>query len=161
MNVFSPMDSWIAAAGRADDWLALGLDLLDGWQAVEDDETGAGQPHLVAVLAALRTVRPVTPVAPDPLVLAVWVHHASEPRHAQLSGPAVLALSATSAYDRLADLGGPGLAREVARLVLQFGVRHPDPDDVSGGLLHAAHLAAVSPTHLAAVPPVPQPSRDQ
>ncbi len=151
MTVFAPMDSWIAAADRSDDWLSLGLDLLDGWQA------GAGQAHLVAVLDALRTVRPLAPESPDPLVLAVWFHHAAVPR-GPLSRPALLELSATLGYERIAALGEPALAGEVARLVRQIGVRHTDPQDLPGGLVHAAHRAAVSPTHLAAVPPVP---RDQ
>ncbi|BEP15547.1 hypothetical protein acdb102_38580 [Acidothermaceae bacterium B102] len=144
MTVFSPMDSWIAAAGRSDASLSVGLDLLDRWQGEGRDDsdehgTGVGQAHLVAVLAALHALRPVTPEAPDPLVLAVWFHHAG----------------ATAASVALQALGDGDLAVEVERLVRQLGLRHADHDDANGCLLHAAHRAAVSATHLAAVPPVP------
>jgi predicted metal-dependent HD superfamily phosphohydrolase len=144
LTVFSPMDSWIAATGRSDEWLSLGLDLLDRWQA--PDAQGADQAHLVAVLAALRVVRPVVAEAPDPLVLAVWFHHAAGPQ-------ASLELSAAFAYERIATLGEPELAGEVARLIRQLGLPHPGPDDTAGGLLHTAHRAAMSPAHLAALPP--------
>ena len=152
VNVFSPLDSWIAATGRTDEWLELGLDLLGRWQT--GAAAGADQAHLVAVLAALRVVRQVTPEPPDAVVLAGWFHHVAATRPTSASDTVALGLSATMAYERIAALGEPELAAEVARLIRQLGLPRPDPGDAAGGLLHAAHLAALSPGHLAAVPPV-------
>jgi hypothetical protein len=133
VTVFAPMDEWIAAGGRTDAWLQLGLDLLESWQDLED---AVGQAHLQAVLGALGALRPTRPPAPDPVALAVWFHHPQREN-------AVVALTA---------LAGPDVAVEVDRLVRVLGRHHPDRADLPGTLLCAAHRAAVSGVHLAAVP---------
>jgi hypothetical protein len=150
VTVFALMDAWIAAAGRTDPWLSVGLDLMDGWQA----DPVAGQEHLAAVLSSLGSLRRAGPVAPDPVALAVWFHHARPARPAR-DGRPDLDASAAAAYEALSGLTDPALAGEVARLVRVLGAPHPEPGDGAGTLLCAAHRAAMGPSHLAPVPPVP------
>jgi predicted metal-dependent HD superfamily phosphohydrolase len=141
VTVFALMDAWIAAAGRTDPWLSLGLDLMDGWQA----DPVAGQKHLAAVLSSLGSLRPAGAVAPDPVALAVWFHHS----RGDGVGRTDLDASAAAAYEALSGLTEPALAHEVARLVRVLGAGHPEPGDLAGKLLHAAHRAAMGPSHLA------------
>jgi hypothetical protein len=161
MTVFALMDEWIAATGQgsaehSDAWLALGLELLDGWQRLPGASTRgdppAGQAHLSAVLAALHVLRPVRPEGrPDPVALAAWFHHAA----AESGGPATIELSGAFAYDAIRGLGQPLLGRDVARLVRLLGRHHPDRDDLPGLLLCSAHRSALSVPHLASVPRMP------
>jgi hypothetical protein len=136
VTVFALMDEWIAATGRTDEWLQLGLDVLEQWQGLD------AQQHVAAVLTALAEARPTRPPAPDRVALAVWFHHA---------GPA-------AAYAALAPVGGPLLGQEVARLVRVLAGPAPHADDRLGALLLAAHRSAKAATPLAAVRPV---TRDQ
>jgi predicted metal-dependent HD superfamily phosphohydrolase len=152
VTVFPLMDEWIAATGRSDAWLDLGLELMDGWQGAE--QRPSGQAHLAAVLAALRTLRPVPPSPPDPVALAVWFHHGLG-EHG--SGSGGLESGAVAAYEALCELGEPAVAAEVARLVRLLGHARLDPSDVDGALFCAAHRAAAASrpaSHLAPVPPV-------
>jgi predicted metal-dependent HD superfamily phosphohydrolase len=146
--VFALMDQWIVAAGRTDPWLELGLEVMDSWQA---GDPGAGQQHLADLLAALKTQRPEAPAAPDPVALALWLHHAGTGR---VGGRAGLETSAGTAYETLCRLGEPTLATEVARLVRVLGASQPHPGDAAGSLLCSVHRAAMSTSHLASVPPV-------
>ena len=140
MTLFALMDEWIASTGEADDaWLALGLDVLDGWQSAGRGVTGAataGQPHLAATLDALHRARPVA-VAPDPVALALWFHHCGG------LDPSLL--------DRLAGLAGPALAVRVQRLVQGLAEGAPRPDDPAAVAVHAAHRAARGGGHVAPV----------
>lgn len=145
MAVFALMDEWMAAAGRTDPWLALGLELMDSWQT---GDSATGQQHLADLLGALKALRPAAPDAPDPVALAIWFHHAGPDRGA---GPAGLQSSAAAAYEALNSLGQPDLAREVARLVRLLGGRRPDPADAAGTLMSSVHRAAMSASHLASV----------
>jgi hypothetical protein len=154
VTIFAPMDSWVAAAGRSDEWLAVGLGLLDGWQQqiARPGAAEAGQAHLCAVLAALDRLRPDVRATPDPLVLAVWFHHA---------GGSDLERGAAVAWDALCGLGEPHLADQVARLVRRFAPPQPAGADLSGGLLAAAHRFATAPLSMLRPAPVPPVTGDQ
>ena len=153
MTIFAPMDSWVAAGGRSDEWLAVGVDLLDGWQqqVVRPGTVEAGQAHLCAVLAALDRLRPDLRTSPDPLVLAVWFHHSG----ADPEGGAAVA------WDTLCGLGEPDLAGQVARLVRRLAPHQPVGVDPAGLLLAAAHRSATSPLSLLRMAPVPPVTGDQ
>ena len=139
MAVFALLDEWIAATGRTDPWLELGLELTDSWQAAPPRE---GQQHLASLLSVLTELRTEPAAHPDPLVLALWFHHTAPAR----------------VGDALAEVGGPELAHEVTRLVRGMEARVADVEDASGLLLCRVHRTVPRVVHLAAVP---RPTGDQ
>ena len=138
MTVFALMDEWIACVGDSDDaWLALGLDVLDGWQAsARPDDATTGQQHLAATLHAVRSQRSVS-LVPDPAALALWFHHCGR------LDPALL--------DRLDQVGGRALGLRVRRLVQQLAAAEDPLGDPAACLVHAAHRASLSTAHLTPV----------
>jgi hypothetical protein len=138
VTVFALMDEWIAGVGDSGDaWLGLGLRVLDGWQgSARPDDATTGQQHLASTLLWVRAQRSVA-LVPDPVALALWFHHCGR------LDPSLL--------DRLAEVGGPALGLRVRRLVEQLAGAEDPSGDPAACLVHAAHRASLSVTHLTPV----------